>query len=96
MMVAGLIVASFIIFGTPKRKPNEPVQWTIYDYYDHVSRKIHEANTMDKILDARPLVDGFYNKEYRVKPSNALRRSLRKSLLQAFDRKINDLAKTVN
>lgn len=91
LIIIALLSITFITLKAMPRRPTSPVEWTIGAYYNHILRCINTSGNIEMLNSYKAIIDGFYNKHYRDKPTIRLRRSLRRSLMESYANKYKEL-----
>lgn len=87
-----VIAAAFLIGAHPfksKRRlvlapAQDPNLWTAPDYYMFLNSLIKASKSLKELQDTMPLIEGYYDKEFRVPISTADRKDYYARLLNTY------------
>jgi len=87
-----IFVAMLPFLTTSKREDIPTALVPIGLYYNDLHMRITDAQTPEALHQLRVEIETFYNRKYSDEPAICNRRVLRKSLLIAHARRVNDLS----
>lgn len=94
-LIGILIIVGLHPFKKKKRLVVAPAEDTALltagDYFTFLSSIIRSSPTMEKLNDTMPLIDGFFDKKYRVAISNHQLKQYYARLLEVYCNRENEL-----
>jgi hypothetical protein len=87
-IATALIIAFAISFGVhpfkKKRQAELTDVWAASDYYRYVRTLVMVSNTMEQLQATMPIIEGFFDKTFRVPISTIERKRYYSRLLEAY------------